>query len=235
MITCAEPESGSEVIQCRMKEVAADGAPPHSFERAMRLPRRSSNPQQTSVRTRLASTSNSEMPGGREHLFNEFQPLIKKLIRKYANNPEMARDFMGEIYIRFNDICDEFDPAYGVPLKPYIVRKLTASAYTYARSCWNRCSREISLDNNGSIRCTMAGNNPIDELLNHMEHQELTAEATRAIQKISDRQRKVLVMRYVSGHSYEEIAEQMQVQPVTARSLVRHALNSVRSRVASGA
>ena len=82
----------------------------------------------------------------RETLYQEFQPLVRRLIRQYGDTPEMRQDLAGEIFYRFCAILDAFEPSRGIPLRPYIVRQLTASVYTYARHGWRRRTREISLD-----------------------------------------------------------------------------------------
>src|SRR5262245_39584833 len=74
----------------------------------------------------------------REELFGELQPLVRRLIQRFGEDPEMRRDLEGEIYYRFCMLLDAYDPARGVPLRPYLIRQLSASVYTYARQGWRR-------------------------------------------------------------------------------------------------
>src|ERR1051325_8723244 len=67
----------------------------------------------------------------REELFREMQPLVRRLIQRFGEDAEMRRDLEGEIYYRFCLLLDAFDPERGVPLRPYLIRQLTASVYTY--------------------------------------------------------------------------------------------------------
>jgi len=83
----------------------------------------------------------------RDALYGEFQPLVRRLIRQYGGDDfELRQDLSGEVYFRFCSLLDAYDPTRGVPLRPYLVRQLTASVYTYARQQWRARKREVSLD-----------------------------------------------------------------------------------------
>jgi len=80
-------------------------------------------------------------------LYSEFQPLVRRLVRQYGGDDfELRQDLAGEVYFRFCSLLDAYDPGRGVPLRPYLVRQLTASVYTYARQQWRARKREVSLD-----------------------------------------------------------------------------------------
>src|SRR5687768_16698674 len=93
------------------------------------------------------------MPGNleRESLFADFQPLVRRLVRQYGEDPELRQDLAGEIYCRFRTLLDSYDSSRGIPLRAYLVRTLTASVYTYTRSQWRRQHREISLEGSAGI------------------------------------------------------------------------------------
>jgi RNA polymerase sigma factor (sigma-70 family) len=154
----------------------------------------------------------------REILHREFEPLVRKLIRKYSNSPEMGRDMVSEAYHRFATILEEFDPSRGIPLKGYIVRKLTASMYTYSRSCWSNQIREESLDAYSGFAETISIEDPTDSWIRQIESEMLMRNIQSAMGSISNRQRTALVWRYMNGMSFEDIAARLQVQPATARS-----------------
>lgn len=96
----------------------------------------------------LAFPAEPLAPGvDRDVLFAEFQPLVRRLIRQYGGEDlELRQDLAGEIYYRFCSLLDAYDPGRGVPLRPYLVRQLTASVYTYARQQWRNRKREVSLE-----------------------------------------------------------------------------------------
>src|SRR5437660_9555782 len=90
-------------------------------------------------------------PLDRDTLYSEFAPLVRRLIRQYGDNAELRQDLAGEIYYRFCLLLDAYDPTSGVPLRPYLVRQLSASIYTYARHQWRRAKRETSLSPSGLL------------------------------------------------------------------------------------
>jgi DNA-directed RNA polymerase specialized sigma24 family protein len=82
----------------------------------------------------------------RDRLYAEFLPLVRRLLRQYGTETGLREDLIGEIYFRFCALLDAYDPERGIPLRPYLVRQLSASIYTFARHQWRRQRRETSLD-----------------------------------------------------------------------------------------
>lgn len=196
----------------------------------------------------------------RDLLYQDFQPLVRRLIRQYGgDDAELRQDLAGEIYFRFSALLDAYDPSRGVPLRPYLVRQLTASVYTYARQQWRSRKREVSLElrvEEGGDGAVMAGgsggaggaalrtsqaasgglaalaSDPTPAWDDAIVRDELLRCLPHLIAKLPQRQRRVLVWRYFEQRSFEEIAEQLQVKPATARSLLRYALLNLRKGLA---
>lgn len=168
----------------------------------------------------------------RESLFAEFQPLVRRLIRQYGEDPEQRQDLSGEIYYRFCLLLDQYEPERGIPLRAYLVRTLTASVYTYSRSQWRRQHREVSLEaTTGTIEPADAVD-PSGQWDTNLMTREVLKALPAAIAKLPLRQRQVVIWRYYESRSFEEIAEMLKVRPATARSLLRHGLNNLRKQVA---
>lgn len=184
---------------------------------------------------RSAASSATYVPthsGFRESLFAEFQPLVKRLIRQYGDCPESRQELAGEIYFRFCTLLDAYDPERGVPLRPYMVRQLTASVYTFARQGWRRRGREVSLDMNAGACDSLHAFDPSDSWDDRLIMEQLAQELPEAIAKLPKRQRQVVIWRYYEERSFEEIAELLNIQLATARSLLRHGLNRLRRTAA---
>jgi RNA polymerase sigma-70 factor (ECF subfamily) len=183
-------------------------------------------------------TTEVSVPGGsalpelldRETLFAGFQPLVRRLIRQYGEDAEMRQDLIGEIYCRFCRLVDAYDPSRGIPLRPYLVRTLTASVYTYARSYWRRQQREVSLGL-GADEDASSLADPSLQWGRQLMMEELLAALPTAIARLPTRQRNVLIWRYYEARSFEEIAGLLQVRPATARSLLRHGIKNLRQRI----
>ncbi len=102
--------------------------------------------QRALAAARAAGVSAMPPDPRRDSLYKEFQPLVRGLIKRYGGDTEARKDLEGEIYVIFASLLDAYDPKRGIPLRPYLVRNLTTSVYTLARSQWRRQKREVSLD-----------------------------------------------------------------------------------------
>lgn len=167
----------------------------------------------------------------RDALYAEFQPLARRLIRQYGDTNEAREDLTGEIYYRFCHLLNCFDPTRGIPLKPYLVRQLSASIYTYARHQWRRQKREIAMELESGLSELHQTEDP-----SRQWDEKLTLDHARqglpdALRQLSLRQRQVVIWRYYEARSFEDIAERLSIQPATARSILRHGLNNIRHKL----
>jgi RNA polymerase sigma factor (sigma-70 family) len=174
----------------------------------------------------------------REAIYEDFQPLVRRLIRQYGDTPEIREDLKGEIYCRFCDLLEAFDPSRGVNLYAYLVRMLSTSTYAYARSLWRRRQRKEQLEvswedqEEQGLQVSDAWEDPIEKQI-QADDKEAMLEALRdRIGNLTERQRQVVVWRYYEAHSFEEIASRLNIKPATARSILRHAINNLRQHLA---
>jgi RNA polymerase sigma factor (sigma-70 family) len=169
------------------------------------------------------------VPANKDHLFAEFRPLVKKLVFQYGDDAHMRDDLVGEIYWRFSTIVDAYDPSRNVPLRPYIVRQLTASVYSYIRKHNVHRSREVhvelDLDDTISDLCE----DPTGQWDDSLTLDAIRDVLPTALATLSERQRRVVMWRYYDDVSFERIADLLEIQPATARSLLRHALTNMRN------
>jgi RNA polymerase sigma factor (sigma-70 family) len=161
----------------------------------------------------------------RDVLFAEFNPLVQRLIWKYGNTPEMRKDLEGEIFCIFCDLLDVYDPQRGVPLRAYLVHQLTTSTFTVARRYWRYEQREICMElrEESAIEPDPSGCWDDNILMDKVRH--LLPEA---IAQLPSRQRQVLIWRYYEHKEFNEIAEILNIEASTTRSLLRHAMNTLR-------
>ena len=159
-------------------------------------------------------------------LFAELSPLVSRLIRTYAKDAEMKKDLHGEIYYQFRRLVNLYDPERGIPLRPYLVRQLTTSIYSYCRIQWRYEARYRSLEES---HLAFLSYHPAPHWDEEILLQEVQNSLPVALSKLTQRQRNVVKWRYYDACSYEEIAERMQIKPATARSLLRHGLQNLRT------
>ena len=183
-----------------------------------------------------ASSGGSTLAAGRtismdrDTLYLEFMPLVKRLVRQYGKTVDQRQDLEGEIYCQFCAHLNAYDPNRGVPFRPYIVRLLSASVFTYARKQWKLEERETALDQTeGSHPAFMV--DPTANWMHNISQQQVFAALPLTLSQLPDQQRKVVIMRYYEQRSFEEIGEFLDVKPATARSLLRHGLTSLRKHI----
>ena len=167
----------------------------------------------------------------RDSLYGEFQPLVRRLIRQYGDSNEAREDLTGEIYYRFCRLLDCFDPSRGIPLKPYLVRQLSASIYTYARHQWRRQKREIAMELESGLTELHQTEDPSRQWDEKLALGHVQQGLPDALLQLSLRQRQVVVWRYYESRSFEEIALRLGIQTATARSILRHGLHNIRHKL----
>ncbi|MCW3095485.1 MAG: polymerase sigma factor [Chthonomonadaceae bacterium] len=168
----------------------------------------------------------------RDNLYAEFAPLVRRLVRQYGRDADMREDLAGEIYCRFCALLVAFDPARGVPLRPYLVRQLSYATYTYARQQWRIKRREMPWEAEGIRAEQTAAFDPTVDWLAALTQDQAAALLPRAMDRLPARQRTVVILRYFEERTFEEIATVMAIRQTTARSLLRHGLNSLRKAIA---
>ncbi len=163
----------------------------------------------------------------RESLYADLQPLISRLIHQYGDDSESRKDLSGEIYYRFCAFLEAYDPERGVPLRPYLIRQLKASIFSYSRDGWRRRKREIGTLPD-ILALAPAQRNPAEDWDHEIVKQQTLQSLPNMIAKLPKRQRQVVIWRYYDAVSFERIAESLGVRVSTARSILRHGLNNLR-------
>jgi hypothetical protein len=161
-------------------------------------------------------------------LFTEFAPLVRRLQPTAAAEPGRSGDLKGSAYAQFRAIVDSYDPARGVPLRPYLMRHLIAAANPGALQTpgGSRDDASATVAETGARRPRLgpAATEP------HCGDASVGGLA-RAIELLPGDQRKALIWRYYDGLSVEAIAAGLSVDIRDARSLLSHGLAAVRERI----
>jgi RNA polymerase sigma factor (sigma-70 family) len=166
--------------------------------------------------------------GRRDALYAEFGTLVRKLIGRYGDDTDLRQDLEGEIYHMFCNLVDVYEPKREVPLRPYLVRQLTASTYTYARRRWRERKREVHYDDVPIWISADLRYDPTRDWDDKLAAQEFRDMLPTALATLPDRQKSVVIWRYFDEMSFDQIADNLGVRPATARSLLRHGLNHLR-------
>ena len=144
----------------------------------------------------------------RDSLYREFAPLVRRLIRHYGKGPEERQHLEREIYSQFGAHLNAYNPDHGVPLRPYIVRLLTASVDTFARRQWKAEARETPTEASGGSPPVLAYD-PTPAWTQALSQGQVVAALPFCLSQLPARQRQVLTHRYYEQRSFEEIARSL--------------------------
>ena len=166
-----------------------------------------------------------------QELFDQFQPLVGSLMRRYGTTAELRKDLQGEIYYQFRQLVDSYDLDRGIPITAYLTHMLSQRIFNYVRDYWRGESRYVHLEPE-FLEGTLAVDHSQTGHEEALQAQEVLDALPAAIAALPRRQRLVLVWRYYEERAFEDIAVDLGIQPATARSLLRHAITSLRARMA---
>lgn len=167
-------------------------------------------------------------------LYQQLQPLIRRLLQTYGGAPEARQDLQGEIYLHFRQLLAAYDPNRGIPLRAYLIHQLRFTTYTHVRSQWRHRKREISYEewtDNDPLRLREM-TNPWEDCTEELHREQVQACLPQAIAQLSHRQQHIVRRWFFESRSYAELAEELDITEATVRSLMRHALNNLRRQLA---
>lgn len=160
--------------------------------------------------------------------YDLFEPLQRKLLRIYGAGG-LYEDLIGVMYLIYRRAIMDFDPDRGVPMTAFIVKRLTTDTYSWARSEWRYRNRIVAWDLQGhDIVSDDAKNYPLDEWVIKLILEEAIAGLPNALAQLSKRQRLAVTERFLKEQPYDVVAAMLDCKEATARSIVRHGMNTLR-------
>ena len=167
-------------------------------------------------------------------LYREYAPAIFRFCRRAMPTREDAEDATMEIFMKLKGKLSQYDTA----------RSFTAWLYKVAANhCWDILRRrKIRQDKETDDVESVPLEHPEPSQLEKLIEQRSSEEVRKALEKMGQRARMALVMRYYSDMSYDEIADALGVRRafvgvvlLRARHELRHALEGNAALAAGGA
>jgi RNA polymerase sigma-70 factor (ECF subfamily) len=157
--------------------------------------------------------------GGLETLFTRHQVRAVRTAFLILQDEAAAQDVVQETFLRIYQRIRYFDESQ--PFEPYLLKSVVHAALNVAR----RSNKVLPIDGDLSL---------IESLLNRAHSPEAQIEADQhrqqilsALNKLSPRQRAVIVQRYYLEMSEQEMSVSLQAAPGTVKWL----LNAARTRL----
>lgn len=163
--------------------------------------------------------------GIEKDLIRQLKPHILGLYKRYRDVYISEADLISDSYQIIHQATREYDSNRNIPLIPFVHSRLKWGVYSIARSRRKLAQRFVPFED--SYIPSVVDDYAVLEIDERKQY------AISAVQYLSERQRTLLMLRYVEEWSYSDIAEKMEIKEATVRSLVRHALQNIRKRVRS--
>jgi RNA polymerase sigma-70 factor, ECF subfamily len=167
-------------------------------------------------------------------LYRDYAPAIFRFCRRALPTREDAEDATMEIFMKLRDKLGQYDET----------RSFSAWLYKVAANhCWDLLRRrKIRQDKETDDLENVPLAHPDPSQLDRLIEQRSSEEVRRALARLGSRARMVLVMRYYSDMSYDEIADALGVRRafvgvvlLRARHELRQALGETGALAAGGA
>lgn len=163
-----------------------------------------------------------------EELVHRYERELYNYLRHYLGDAEMAEDAFQATFLQVHLKCESFQP--GRRVRPWLYAVATNQAIDARRR--NRRHRMVSLDRRsaGSQEDENAGSlaqlldheepSPLDQLESAEQHRYVR----RAVDRLPDAFRKVIILVYYQGLKYREAAEVLSIPVGTVKSRLHAAI-----------
>jgi RNA polymerase sigma-70 factor (ECF subfamily) len=142
------------------------------------------------------------------------------LARRVLSNESEAQDVTQDVFLRLWNHPDRFDAARG-SLRSFLLTQSHGKAVDAIRSLNARRSREVR-DGELTASATYDINNEAWDLA-------LSDQVTRALDALTDQERKVIELAYFEGQTYAEVARTLDQPEGTVKSRIRKGMQRMRS------
>lgn len=164
-------------------------------------------------------------------LYGELQPVVQRLLLQYPGAPDREEELRGAIRRRYFELVEAHDPASGAPLRPFLVRMLTAWVYTVACHGGDLAQAEERFKT--ELARTLAASpgampGPDEEL---EAAEGVLTMLPGAVSRLPWKQKLVVIGRYYESRSCEEMAAALDIEPEAVRLLLRRALARLRRQL----
>lgn len=141
------------------------------------------------------------------------------LARKVLNNQAEAEDVAQEVFLRLWNQPERFDPSRG-NLRSFLLIQSHARAVDTIRSLTAARRREIT-----DAAATAGGGYDV-----HREAWDVmvSEEVLRALRGLPDDERRAIELAYFEGHTYNQVAEILQVPEGTIKGRIRNGMRRMR-------
>ncbi len=163
-----------------------------------------------------------------DELFGRYQDSIRQMyLQKTGGNDPDSNDMLQNTFIKVYLNLERYNPEYTFSQWIFTIARNTFIDYT-------RKKREsiVSIDSpEGSLSCQPASQQPTPE--ERMIISQHSRELNQILDNMNPRYREVIILRFFNEHSYEEIAEKLDIPIGTVKTLIHRARKILISKISS--
>jgi RNA polymerase sigma factor (sigma-70 family) len=158
-----------------------------------------------------------------EELVRRYQGIAHRTAYLITRQAAEAEDAAQQAFVKAYRALDRFDPDR--PFRPWLLRIVGNEARNLRRSAGRRASMELAL----ALQPEVLEASPEQEAVARERRESLH----RALEGLSETDRRVIALRYFLDLSEAEMAEVLDVAPGTVKSRLSRALGRLRGSLAS--
>ena len=158
-----------------------------------------------------------------EELVRRYEKRVYAVALRSSGSPEDAADIVQEVFLRAWRSIESFRGDSG--FSTWLFRITMNMCVDFARHKHAQPQTQSMVDEEENER-PMPDTAPTPE--EHLENRELGRELAEALEEISEEHRRIVLLRDVSGMSYTEIAEVLEISEGTVKSRLSRARIALR-------
>lgn len=151
-------------------------------------------------------------------LYAEYRKFLYQFFIKHVKIPALAEDFAQDVFVKFWERRDSISD----------IENMDAWLYTLARNHLTDHYRKLATEKKYQESVWQHMERPSNTVLLEIYKKELEVEIEDLLDSLSPRQKEVYILSRRQGKSLDEIAQQLNISPNTAKNHLVQALKVVR-------
>jgi len=157
-------------------------------------------------------------------LFCKYFPDLFKYGCKFSNDTEVIKDTIQELFL---DLWHQKTPPPVNSIKAYLIK---AMKYKILKVV-DKAKRTTNFDDQTNVSFEVSHDHFV---INSEDDKQKVMQLIAALQKLPNRQREIIYLKYYLNLSYEEICDIMQIQYQVARNQISQAIKTLKQIVGGG-
>lgn len=153
--------------------------------------------------------------GEKDSIYREYNKKVFCYLRSKGLNETDAEDLCANVFVKFYDTANSFDSS-----KASVSTWIYRIAHNTLIDFWRTSKQHAELDEEIAYK---------DEILDNLLTEETLTELGRALMRLEDRERALVVLVYYDGKSLKEAAEILKISYSNSKLVMKKALYELKN------